>query len=380
MSALRGLFTTLISYIWRAEPEPRHALVRGASNTLNGLPAELILSISTFLKPIDLLCFSLCSRWISTVLDGQRRKLRYAPERFQLLLRLDRDLPDQFVCHECYLLHKYNESRDFRLPHPFDFRPQYQCITRDKHHKLLLHQTDSGHVTYEFYFIHLQLAMKRFYYGPVAGISTDSLFTVEVAQSIRTTTLFCCEARICCQPPALHLRVQDILLFHNNDEMKWWEEPTVRNLLICHHQSHGKLFALMIDLSVKFFRAKKDVEFSNLCDKCNTEYQVELRAFNGKLAVIITRWIDLGRGIKPIDSRWTVHAQWIPKNYCTSLEPNDMSHSPRAAFEDACGERNSLDYLRSRNLAYLKDRNYEKIMKQRLFSGSRWFLWQKDVR
>lgn len=141
------------------------------------------------------------------------------------------------------------------------------------------------------------------------------------------------------------------------------------------------LLVLMRRLSGEFFATRKGVEFSDVCDECNSDYQVELRAFNGELAFIITRWIDLGSGIEPIDPRWTVHAQWIPKGkfYRTSLDPSDKNHSPRAVFEDACGTRNSLDCLRSRNLAYLKDGNYKKIMKRRWFSGSRWFLWQKNL-
>lgn len=209
--------------------------------------------------------------------------------------------------------------------------------------------------------------------------SASILFTIEVSQTVWTTTLSCREAQICCQPPALQLRVQDIILFHNDHEITWCEE-TVGNFLICHHQPNTDLLVLMRRLSSEFFATGKGVEFSDVCDKCNTDYQVELRAFNGELAFTITRWIDLGSGIKPIDLRWTVHAQWIPKynSYRTSLDPSDKSHSPRA-FEDACGTRNSLDYLRSRNLAYLKDGNYKKIMKRRWFSASRWYLWQKDL-
>lgn len=40
-----------------------------AFNTLNGLPVELILSISEFLPSADVFCLSLCSRRFYAVLD-----------------------------------------------------------------------------------------------------------------------------------------------------------------------------------------------------------------------------------------------------------------------------------------------------------------------
>lgn len=384
-----ALFSALVSHILRAN-EPKHALVpvRGASNTLTGLPAELILLISESLEPVDQICFSLCSRWISMVLDGQRRNVRYhiSRERLPLLWRLDRDLPDQFVCYECYLLHKYDESLDFCLPHPFDFRYCHPCLQDNLswQRELLLHQrypdhpSIRNHIAYRFYFVHLQLAMKRFYCGPAAGISTDSLFSMEVTPTSWITTLFSCEARICCQPPALQLRVQDIVLFHSDQKIKWCED-TLGYLLVCRHQQNDELVSMMKQLANQFFAENKDSYFSNRCRTCNTDYQVELRVFHGGLAFVITRWIDLGSGMNPYDPRWSVHARLIPNKFRKSLDPEHMLHSPRAVFESACGERNSLDHLRSCNLAHLNNGHYKKVMKRGWLFDSRWYLWQKAL-
>lgn len=98
----------------------------------------------------------------------------------------------------------------------------------------------------------------------------------------------------------------------------------------------------MRQLADRFFVEKKEVLSSSSCGKCKT-----------------------------------VHALLILKNDCASLKPSDMVHSPRNVFEQACGERNSLEYLRSRNLAYLKSENYKKVMKQGWFD-CRWYLWKKD--
>lgn len=227
----------LVLYIWwakpwwgKSQPLPKHALVpaRGASNTLTGLPAELILLITKSLQPVDLLCFSLCSRWVSMVLVDQRRNPEYriSSLKIPLVYRLNRDLPDHFICHMCLSLHKHDESQDFRLPHPFDFRSCHPCFmpgSTSGYYELLLYKKGSEHVVYRLFHAHLQLAMKRFHWGPAAGISTDSLFTVEVTRKTWTTTLFSLEAQICCQPAALQLRVQDIILFHSDQDIEWCE-------------------------------------------------------------------------------------------------------------------------------------------------------------
>lgn len=383
LCALLALCSALVSYL--RKPEQGNALTRtpAASNTLHSLPTELILLIAGFLRPVDLHCLSLCSRWTSMVLDGQRRKLRYRIdcERCPLLYRLDRDLLDRFVCHECYSLHEYDASRDFDLPHPFDFRPTHPCLMHmSEHHKLLLYEGDLYLTAPRFYFLHLQLAMKRFHCGPAAGISSDSLFIIQVSQTKSATTLLCREALVCCQPPALQLRVQDIILFHGDQEIS---EKTVGGFIICHHQRNPKLVLLMQRLK-PLFAEGKDAISTGLCSKCNTEYQVELHsiqedAIRKESAFVITRWIDLGSGIEPIDPRWTVHAKWIPKGYPTSLDLNPMRHNPRAVFEEACAKRNSLDHLRSRNLSYLDHQNYKKVMKRWWSWGSHWYLWQKNV-
>lgn len=389
MSALKDFFNALASYTWwvKAKTEPKRAPKQGALKTLNGLPAELILLISKFLRPADLLCLSLCSCWISTILDEERRSLRYhVPAwRIPLLYRLDRDLPDHFVCHECCFLHKYDESQDFGLPHPYDFRLSHQCIgvlgDMSEHRELLLHKTRSDPVAYRFVFVHLQLAMKRFHYGPVAGISTDSLFTIEVMPTPWATTLFSCEAQICCQPPALQLRVQDIVLFHSDLRIEW-SEDTIGHFLICRHQQNPELVLLMHRLASQFYDEKKEGIYSNYCGWCDTEYVIELRVLNGQLAFVITRWIDLGSGLTPLDPRWTVHARLIPERFerfGTLLNSSEMTHSPRAVFEQSCGKRNSLDYLRSRDFTYLTNGNYKQVMKQRGFVDPRWYLRQKNL-
>lgn len=54
--------------------------------------------------------------------------------------------------------------------------------------------------------------MKRFYYGPGAGISTDSLSYTELRQVLpNTPLLFSIEAQICPKLPGLNVRMQEIL-------------------------------------------------------------------------------------------------------------------------------------------------------------------------
>lgn len=119
------------------------------------------------------------------------------------------------------------------------------------------------------------------------------------------------------------------------------------SLMFCHHTRNSFLLLAMQRLTERFFAAREEqVNSLDRCDECNTAYQLELRAIrSNELAVVITRWIDLGSDIEPVDPRWTVHAKWIPPGYCASSNPSDVDHNPRSVFEEAFGGRNSSDYF-----------------------------------
>jgi hypothetical protein len=163
--------------------------------TLAGLPPVLISFIAEALAPEDLACLSLCNHQLSTFLEPQRSHLRSENNdrwlsteqeqiRMAILHRLERDLPNNFACHICFLLHKYDGSQYYgpcELISPLGDSELLCLASYPEALEVGVETNPRSLFKYHFSFIHVQLAMRRFHYGPSAGISTDSLFTQKSA-------------------------------------------------------------------------------------------------------------------------------------------------------------------------------------------------------
>lgn len=162
--------------------------------TLATLPSELVLLISSYLSPVDACCLALCSHYflaLSTRFDdllGQSFPGAYPvrpgegeSRRIDLLTRLARHLPQYYLCCACLRLHLW---RHVDPPSPnFGLRSCFNSI-EDKCSSLLMPARICQWPTYapyNFHFVHLHLAMRRFYFGPSFGIPTESLMYTYVA-------------------------------------------------------------------------------------------------------------------------------------------------------------------------------------------------------
>lgn len=77
-------------------------------NTLGGLVVDLLLSITDFLPPEDIICLSLCNHRLLTVFEVQKkRQVLEGTNRLSFLARLERDSPKYFTCYVCCALHRY---------------------------------------------------------------------------------------------------------------------------------------------------------------------------------------------------------------------------------------------------------------------------------
>lgn len=143
---------------------------------------------------------------------------------------------------------------------------------------------------------------------------------------------------------------------------------------ICWHEPNGSLVSLMKGLEEVFFGEEEEaaIFLTNSCNRCNTHYQIELSAFGGQHAFVITRWIDLGSADTSTLPRWMIHT--AREEHTWDLSPNDMQVNPRLAFEEASASYKSLDDLRSRNLAFLRGRKYRRVMKRTSMFSSVWSL------
>lgn len=161
------------------------------SLTLTGLPVEILLLIAEFVSLSDLACLALSNRWLMSLFaPGESLKHRLPSaqpgdmvnERAIFLSRLSLDNPEYFFCAICSYLHPW---KNFPLPPSWAFPKCFPTKYGDKRFewsgKSMKYLVWPRLPHYEFYFTHLQLIMRRFYHGPKYGISTQSLFYIEVS-------------------------------------------------------------------------------------------------------------------------------------------------------------------------------------------------------
>lgn len=103
--------------------------------------------------------------------------------RNDFLTRFSRDMPQYYLCHACLRLHLWAKVA---LPGP-KFKVS-ACVDSLDHSVYRLKQPIyiihyPSHAYYKFHFVHLQLAMRRFYYGAQFGIPVQSLLYTEVGTS-----------------------------------------------------------------------------------------------------------------------------------------------------------------------------------------------------
>jgi hypothetical protein len=373
MFALKAFISYMSSLIEHPRDPPR--------KSLDSLPTELLLMISAYLHKNDAICFLLCTRRFYTLFGFRGRLLqmpRTQENRLLLLYRLGRDLPDRFTCNVCILHHKYDDSKDYRIPAISNTHPHPHplfCVHKWKWNstdlEMCLH--NHRHTQCKFLFLHLQLAMRTVYYGPQQGISTDSLAYVEVKKHIESTTLFSIDAKICPELPCICLRIQDIMavkrvgahkLVPNDKNIRKKTDPLFA-FRICPHLSNLRAERLIKPLVDLYYLDQQPAPYFKGCSSCKTDYEVELCEFGANdLALVNTRWVNLGPGISPTDRRWNFHA-YDPR---TSLAPKLRAwevfetldfRSPRLIFESlAIADGDPIVELRERNLRSLCETRY----------------------
>ncbi|KAJ5415424.1 hypothetical protein N7465_004119 [Penicillium sp. CMV-2018d] len=320
--------------------------------TLAGLPPELLLSISDFLPVVDLVCFSLCNRRFFAL--SQRQITRLPPhtqdDTLSILNRLERDTPEYFSCEMCNILHRYDGSESFGLSvSEREKTCRHPCVqTRRWFSTSCTMRTHVGitYPQYEFSFLHLKLAMKRFHYGPRPGINTDSLSYTQVRhypmQSVypELLSLFSTEAQICPDPLGLYIIMQDIVVVEELDG------------------SSLQLDAVFITPTAESLRNGGKSSFTYNCQMCNADIQIEISEFDSKIAVVLTRWVNLGPGLTRDDILWNTQViapysdSWIDLD-----DPRHLLTSPSLCFEEMAPQ--SFGDLRSRNLSYLENQQFK---------------------
>lgn len=256
---------------------------------------------------------------------------------------------------------------------------------------------------YQFHFVHLHLAMRRFYFGPSFGIAAESLMYTEVTtyplhspkrsdaqmseeefQICHRTGLLSVDARVCPKAPSLCLRTQELAVTRRQNVLHLLREKEI--VKVCMHIGtlRSNFYDLIKSLIETYRRQDQDttrLSDHGKCDQCNTSWKLELRELEEKdICLVLTRWIDLGPGLSPEDHRWRIHLDF---ERIRALEASDMSGDPRMRFEMnsddpqySSSEALSDEEMYLRNVSLLRARRYRTVMKR--WGPGWWFLQGKE--
>ena len=381
MPSILAFFSSWVSPLGVKHP-PLPLLEFPEKNTLAGLPTELLWLIADFLSWNDRSCLSLCNRQLFTTYHCQNGSGPPSQsEKLSFLICLERDIPALFVCHVCNILHKYHPSKDYgRTIFDYNSNHALPCAFKwDLRHNGSLTMDPENDILssspYRICFFHLQLAMKRFFHGPQFGISTKSLsytcVQVGLGEPLERPILSSTDAQIGGSPPGLILRTQRIIYVPANRRYLLYANKNIYRRSrkfysicspICGHVSGRKV----ADLSNSIVRAHRDGKrapfFISSCAWCHTDFRIEVCSHKSYLALVTTKWTDLGAGPTPDSPKWALHSNKAKRIFFEDSirKPRNYRKSARALFQTTSSL--SMTALRSRNFSYLENQRYKKIM------------------
>lgn len=329
------------------------------------------------LSPIDVVCLCLCNHRLYAVFETYSRFPTLRDDKLLIFIRLERDLPEYFACDICNILHRYDGSESFGLSgiarNKFSRLP---CVRKgyDWHGECIGGSSISMRTHCDFShsrFLQIKLAMRRYCYGPHSGINIDSLAFTQVReyrhpwqesqssllvyQPIRV--LFSIEAQVCTEPLGVHIRMQDIVLYDIWEDSKIQVDSRPYSMWLYEICRHTSLESKASDIESVYNGTR--ISFPYTCPRCNTVSLIEFRRIGSRLALVMTRWVNLGPGIHGEDPLWKIHIftcnnRTIPYELPSWL----ILRSPRTCFENTASL--SFEDLRSRNISYLRGDLYKK--------------------
>ncbi|KAJ6002660.1 hypothetical protein N7451_005207 [Penicillium sp. IBT 35674x] len=365
--------------------------------------------VKEHLSPIDTACLALCNHNLERFLKPAAQHLSTDSHlRMEFLTRLSRDVPEYYSCFMCARLHPW---RKIESPSPtFKLFDCSISLPREKWH--LRWPMFRGVYPYgdfhDIHFVHLQLAMRRYYYGAEFGIPVESLFYTEVAtwplgdngrastaskstlispELHYMTSLKSVEARVSISAPGpgLCLRTQELAVGRRENISKIFPRSASDLMYVCRHIGVLPSASSMLDLRTTGLRdlitslipqysgngSGKPIHWQR-CQSCNTSWKLEIRDLGNDICLVSTRWVDLGPGLTPEDARWRIH------HYGGSgimLDDHDLVGDPRVRFEENFLQGSSAlteDELFQRNISFLKGQTYQTRMTR--WGPSRWYL------
>ena len=319
----RHYFYCSMAWLWRSFDQPRTGYRKHLGQTNNhpgqeenasriqflDLPPELIILIADWLPAEFAACFALCNRGLCQILGSTFIKLRGA-SRNAFLSVLARDLPQYYWCHKCVRLHQISA---ISWPGIGTYGGSPNC----------LRQTPSYIHFFGFGlwidFVHVQLVMKRHFYGPDHGFPLEAFQHFEVRKSfwkqlgMGQITALSVDTKIV--DNEFLMRSQLCVLLPKHRRNKFYSSTFPYNL--CQHiisttHNYGPWFQNLMRSRVEQLETQENCRTETLhCSECYMEFTIDAADFGKRgVAVFITRWTNFGSGLDPEDPKWESHFRW----------------------------------------------------------------------
>lgn len=311
-------------------PRPLHVALEHSA-LFSKMPPELILHISSFLLPHSTTLLSLSCRFMYFTLGTKHLQEQDEPEpkkfhRHNMLVLLERDLPDHILCFYCDRLHSMKKAR--RRSHYAVGVLNSEC-----------RHNESNPTPFEpvqgFSSILFQMTMKRYRQGldhssfsrdlPYPTLKEPAFFGfIEQATSsmkiVNGSFLFR-EQKIISNLKAAPIPLPDMACF-----------------VICPHYTFRRTGRFTDSFSPLLRDQWADPldhkQWKGMieCAYCYTEFRIDFREYEtSNHAIYVTVWKDFGRGMSPPDSKWQSHTY----RYKRERRPlNTMRGSICAAYEE----------------------------------------------
>lgn len=285
---------------------------KAISSHLLRLPPEIILMVASMLPTPSAACLALCSRRLNHILGpGSRRSLQSeAPDVvLAFLLFFAKDLPQHFVCQECVCLHHMSAINWPRIITRYLGPEGSRCIWQGLDFRHLFFSR------YRIYFPHIQLAMKQHYCGTDIGFPLEAFQHLEVEhdQIKQKTTLLSIDAQIVSNELLMRSQTWILLPWSRRDD--FIDDLATNGLSndICVHTRLGpldpNLVPDMVGSILDQLEVGEECRTQTLkCPCCWVNYVLDAIDFGERgFVVLVTRWVNLGAGLNPADTKWQSH-------------------------------------------------------------------------
>lgn len=347
--------------------------------TLTTLPPELLLIIADQLSPAHRSCLALCNHRLLEILFNSHDQLKrcfrvIVPDdplfldmndtRISFLTQLSKDLPHYYLClsQGCLKLHTWRHIKEpGRDERDTDADSNLSKLDHPGRQLLLSYL---GPPSYNLDFVHLQLIMRAFHFGPEYGIPPESLDFVAVTQgklgtssANRKTGVVSIERRICPAFQTICCRIQRLQVVESVDyfHSALCEIPVP----VCGHTTTTlRKFGSPERPPSSYNGAAADDDGAKCgtCDHCQSRFRLEYHSLDSsEVCVVLTTWRNLGSKLRPhcIPSGCEVTALVDAPVPDPRLRFEEHSLAPRPGPSSDSPAALTVEEVRSRNLGLL---------------------------